>query len=419
MTDTPPPRALVNIPADAKVIMPKLGVCTQHFRRNDDTGASEPMTSVTLLSVVPSRGETRVSNHNDDARRLPDAETIELAFTRAARKPAQFAERAYGTHDALTEARETIEKFDILEIIDIITDLRPAMLRLKSNSPIKVLYQQAVSNFIEVVHHATGEDPDDIKMRLNSSSGNVARAQANASPSSTTAAEAEAAKAAQPPPFRKATRALPAAPAAPGRADIAAGNIVVYPGTGICRIMGIEQQSVAGIAMEMVVLSNQRDKATVSIPMAKAAKALGAMPDRKTMAHAIKTMRQRPKAKVSGPSARWIAHNKAKLDSYGLTDAAEVVRDLRAPVGTEIAYSYRVQLQLAFHTMSTYYAHIAKIDRQQALDFLTRYAGVDMGAPDSIRASEDNPAFDNAFQPSGAAARAPTAAGRRSGRHFD
>jgi CarD family transcriptional regulator len=48
------------------------------------------------------------------------------------------------------------------------------------------------------------------------------------------------------------------------------GDHIVYPAHGVGRVMGVEQQSVAGIALDVFVISFEQDKMTLRVPTTKA-----------------------------------------------------------------------------------------------------------------------------------------------------
>ena len=47
-------------------------------------------------------------------------------------------------------------------------------------------------------------------------------------------------------------------------------DYIVYPAHGVGRIVSIEEQEIAGISMELFVISFDKDKMTLRVPTAKA-----------------------------------------------------------------------------------------------------------------------------------------------------
>ncbi len=53
--------------------------------------------------------------------------------------------------------------------------------------------------------------------------------------------------------------------------DLAAGDRVVYPNQGVCRVVGLEQKDIAGQRLELVRMTREEDGASVMVPMNKVA----------------------------------------------------------------------------------------------------------------------------------------------------
>ena len=48
------------------------------------------------------------------------------------------------------------------------------------------------------------------------------------------------------------------------------GDHIVYPAHGVGRVMGVEKQSVAGLDLDVFVISFEQDKMTLRVPTTKA-----------------------------------------------------------------------------------------------------------------------------------------------------
>ena len=119
--------------------------------------------------------------------------------------------------------------------------------------------------------------------------------------------------------------------------DFKTNDHVVYPTHGVGRIMRIEEQEVAGIKLELFVITFDKDKMTLRVPTLKA-KAVGmrklSSPD--TVATALNTLKGRARIKRTMWSRR-AQEYEAKINSGDLVSIAEVVRDLHRasrPAGT-------------------------------------------------------------------------------------
>jgi RNA polymerase-interacting CarD/CdnL/TRCF family regulator len=53
--------------------------------------------------------------------------------------------------------------------------------------------------------------------------------------------------------------------------DLSAGDRVVYPNQGVCRVVGLEQKDIAGQRLELVRMTREEDGASVMVPMNKVA----------------------------------------------------------------------------------------------------------------------------------------------------
>ena len=110
--------------------------------------------------------------------------------------------------------------------------------------------------------------------------------------------------------------------------DFKANDHVVYPTHGVGRIMRIEEQEVAGIKLELFVITFDKDKMTLRVPTLKA-KAVGmrklSSPD--VVSNALNTLKGRARIKRTMWSRR-AQEYEAKINSGDLVSIAEVVRDL-------------------------------------------------------------------------------------------
>ena len=150
--------------------------------------------------------------------------------------------------------------------------------------------------------------------------------------------------------------------------DFKANDHVVYPTHGVGRITRVEEQEVAGMKLEVFVITFEKDKMTLRVPTAKA-KAVGmrklSSPD--TVASALNTLRGRARIKRTMWSRR-AQEYEAKINSGDLVSIAEVVRDLhRAGGQPEQSYSERQLYEAALARMARELAAVERIDEQAAV----------------------------------------------------
>jgi CarD family transcriptional regulator len=152
------------------------------------------------------------------------------------------------------------------------------------------------------------------------------------------------------------------------RLDFKANDHVVYPTHGVGRITRVEEQEIAGMKLEVFVITFEKDKMTLRVPTAKA-KAVGmrklSSPD--TVASALNTLKGRARIKRTMWSRR-AQEYEAKINSGDLVSIAEVVRDLhRAGGQPEQSYSERQLYEAALARMARELAAVERIDEQAAV----------------------------------------------------
>ncbi len=150
------------------------------------------------------------------------------------------------------------------------------------------------------------------------------------------------------------------------------GDHIVYPAHGVGRVMGVEKQAVAGIDLDVFVISFEQDKMMLRVPTTKA-KSCGmrALASTEVVNEALKTLQGRARIKRTMWSRR-AQGDEAKINSGDLVSIAEVVRDLhRASDQPEQAYSERQLYESALDRMARELAAVQKIDREDAVQKLT------------------------------------------------
>ena len=149
--------------------------------------------------------------------------------------------------------------------------------------------------------------------------------------------------------------------------DFNADDFVVYPTHGVGRILGTEQNTVAGMNIDMLIVRFEQDRMTLRVPLEKA-RSLGlrTLSSKKQMDEAITTL----KAKARVRRDMWSKRAKQyedKIRSGDPVSIAEVVRDLcRRNTQTEQSYSERQMYQAALQRLAREFAAIEKIDQEAA-----------------------------------------------------
>ncbi len=155
--------------------------------------------------------------------------------------------------------------------------------------------------------------------------------------------------------------------------EFSVGNHVVYPAHGVGQVAGIETQAVAGMELEVYVITFDHEKMTLRVPTKKA-KVAGLRPlaAGDVVGQALTTLKGRARIKRTMWSRR-AQEYEAKINSGDLISIAEVVRDLhRADNQPEQSYSERQLYESALDRMAREVAAIEQIDRDAAIGILNK-----------------------------------------------
>jgi CarD family transcriptional regulator len=155
--------------------------------------------------------------------------------------------------------------------------------------------------------------------------------------------------------------------------EFSIGDHVVYPAHGVGQIQGIETQEVAGLSLELYVITFDHEKMTLRVPIRKAKTAgLRPLAAGDVVTQALTTLKGRARVKRTMWSRR-AQEYEAKINSGDLISIAEVVRDLhRAENQPEQSYSERQLYESALDRMAREVAAIERIDRDAAIGILTK-----------------------------------------------
>ncbi|MBA5778694.1 CarD family transcriptional regulator [Stappia sp. F7233] len=146
------------------------------------------------------------------------------------------------------------------------------------------------------------------------------------------------------------------------------GEYIVYPAHGVGQITAIEEQNVAGYALELLVINFEQDKMTLRVPVAKIASVgMRKLSEPASVKKALETIRGRPRVKRTMWSRR-AQEYEAKINSGDLIAIAEVVRDLyRSESQPEQSYSERQLYEAALDRMAREIAAVNKSSETEAI----------------------------------------------------
>ena len=130
-------------------------------------------------------------------------------------------------------------------------------------------------------------------------------------------------------------------------------EFIVYPAHGVGQIVSIEEQEVAGLKLELFVISFIKDKMTLRVPTTKIATVgMRKLAEGPMVKRALETLKGRARVKRTMWSRR-AQEYEAKINSGDIVAIAEVVRDLyRSESQPEQSYSERQLYEAALDRLS-------------------------------------------------------------------
>ena len=152
------------------------------------------------------------------------------------------------------------------------------------------------------------------------------------------------------------------------KAEFRPNDYVVYPAHGVGQILSIEKQSVAGLDLELFVISFAKDKMTLRVPTNKAQDVgMRSLSSPDVVTKAMATLKGKARVKRAMWSRR-AQEYEAKINSGDLIAIAEVVRDLhRNDEQREQSYSERQLYEAALDRLTRELAAVNDMDEVGAL----------------------------------------------------
>lgn len=151
------------------------------------------------------------------------------------------------------------------------------------------------------------------------------------------------------------------------KGEFRANDFVVYPAHGVGRIITIEVQEIAGVTLELFVISFDKEKMTLRVPTAKAnSVGMRVLSSPDVVGKALDTLGGRARVKRAMWSRRAQEYEQ-KINSGDLISIAEVVRDLhRGEDQPEQSYSERQLYEAAIERMTREVAAVESLDDAKA-----------------------------------------------------
>ena len=156
------------------------------------------------------------------------------------------------------------------------------------------------------------------------------------------------------------------------KAEFRPNDYVVYPAHGVGQIVSIEEQEVAGLELELFVISFEKDKMTLRVPTNKATEVgMRSLSSPDVVSKAMTTLKGKARVKRAMWSRRAQEYEQ-KINSGDLIAIAEVVRDLhRTDDQREQSYSERQLYEAALERLTREIAAVSGTDEagaQQQID---------------------------------------------------
>ncbi len=147
----------------------------------------------------------------------------------------------------------------------------------------------------------------------------------------------------------------------------AGGDYIVYPSHGVVDAHGVETQIIAGIELEMYVVSFENERLILRVPVDKAQKSgMRKLSSREKIQSAMDALKVRTRPRRNVMWSRRAQEYEAKINSGDPVAIAEVVRELHRAEDAEQSYSERQMYRAALERLAREVAAIERIDEAEA-----------------------------------------------------
>ncbi len=156
------------------------------------------------------------------------------------------------------------------------------------------------------------------------------------------------------------------------KAEFRPNDHVVYPAHGVGKIVSIEEQEIAGLKLELFVISFEKDKMTLRVPTNRAVDVgMRSLSTPDVVDKALATLRGKARVKRAMWSRRAQEYEQ-KINSGDLLAIAEVLRDLhRNDDQREQSYSERQLYEAALERLTREVAAVSGGDQARAQEQVT------------------------------------------------
>lgn len=146
-----------------------------------------------------------------------------------------------------------------------------------------------------------------------------------------------------------------------------AGDYIVYPSHGVGCITEIERQVIAGVELEMYVVSFENEKLILRVPVDKAPRSgMRKLSSREKIQSAMDALKIRTRPRRNVMWSRRAQEYEAKINSGDPVAIAEVVRELHRAEDADQSYSERQMYRAALERLAREVAAIDNVDEAEA-----------------------------------------------------
>ncbi len=154
------------------------------------------------------------------------------------------------------------------------------------------------------------------------------------------------------------------------------GDRVVYPAHGVGEVIEVETESIAGISIQVYVVSFPQDKMVLRVPVKRAiATGLRALVSKDSVVKIYKVLQSKASKITNKMWNRRAQEYESKINSGDITAVAEVIRDLHRDSNTDRSYSERTIYESAINRLAGELAVLENITTADAISKLAEVLG--------------------------------------------
>ena len=152
------------------------------------------------------------------------------------------------------------------------------------------------------------------------------------------------------------------------------GDRVVYPAHGVGEVVEIETESIAGISIQVYVVSFPHDKMVLRVPVKRAiATGLRALVGKDSVSKIYKVLQGKASKVTNKMWNRRAQEYESKINSGDITAVAEVIRDLHKDSCTDRSYSERTIYESAINRLA---GELSVLEGITIAEAITKLVGV-------------------------------------------